>query len=82
MATMIATNDCLSMSPISFTMVFCDILFSQPNKVLIFWSQNTKHFDPHCLCAMGDPLNPGLFLLNAFHLFKLNPNGTRLLDGT
>ena len=41
-----AKNICLTMSPISCTMVFYDIIFS------IFQSQPIKHFNPHLLLIL------------------------------
>ena len=37
-----------SLSPICCTMVFCDIIFSQPNLVSIVWSCPNKQKNPHC----------------------------------
>ena len=35
-------------------MVFCDIIFSQPNLVSIFWSKPNKHFNPHLPIVLID----------------------------
>ena len=32
-------------------MVFCDIIFSQPNFISIFWSRPNKQNNPHCPCS-------------------------------
>ena len=33
-------------------MVFCDIIFSQPNFISIFWSRPNKQNNPHWTCRM------------------------------